>query len=291
VSARNGAAKPSTDGEGRSAAKPQSSAQSWRDVLPVHPAAELFPPMTRDELIALAGDIKQNGLQIPVALTEIEGKPFVLDGRNRLDALEYLGCDVSNSFDAWWGHHLRVEDPFAFVISVNIQRRHLDAEQRRKLIADVLKAKPEQSNRQIAKQVKADHKTVGKVRKEMESIGDVPQLEKTTGADGKARKQPTKRKPAEQKVFDSPQEARGQAAVSKQSEIPSIKGSGFIQDIKGLADNIKNLADAVDTYELDFTQAEGKKAIGSIVMAKADLQRLKSAIERHMESVKLEAAE
>jgi hypothetical protein len=56
--------------------------------------------------------------------------------------------------------------------------------------------------------VKADDKTVAKVRRELESTVEIPQLEKTTGADGKER--PTKRKVAEQKVFDSSQAAHGQ---------------------------------------------------------------------------------
>jgi len=34
----------------------------WRDILPVHPAADLLPLLPADELSALAGDIKLNGL-------------------------------------------------------------------------------------------------------------------------------------------------------------------------------------------------------------------------------------
>src|SRR5262249_58475501 len=41
-------------------------------------------------------------------------------------------------------------------------------------------------------QVKADHKTVGAIRKKKEVTGEIPQLKKTTGADGKARKRPSK---------------------------------------------------------------------------------------------------
>ncbi len=41
---------------------------SWRDVIPVHPAADLFPMMPRDELITLGNDIKKNGLRNPVAI-------------------------------------------------------------------------------------------------------------------------------------------------------------------------------------------------------------------------------
>ena len=46
-------------------------------------------------------------------------------------------------------------DPCEFVLSANVHRRHLTAEQKRELIAKVLKAQPEKSNRQVAEQVKA----------------------------------------------------------------------------------------------------------------------------------------
>jgi hypothetical protein len=77
------------------------------------------------------------------------------------------------------------------VEALNISRRHLTAEQKRDLIAKLLKANPEQSNRTIAKQVKADHKTVGSVRTELEGRGEVPHVE--TRTDSKGRKQPAKR--------------------------------------------------------------------------------------------------
>jgi hypothetical protein len=37
--------------------QPQAPSPSWRDVLPVHPAAELFEPLSPDELRALGEDI------------------------------------------------------------------------------------------------------------------------------------------------------------------------------------------------------------------------------------------
>ena len=83
-----------------------------------------------------------------------------------------------------------VENPFTFhdgfddstiyasVVSLNLHRRHLTAEQKRELIAKLLKAKPEQSNRTIAKQVKADHKTVAASRLKLESTGELPSWRK-----------------------------------------------------------------------------------------------------------------
>jgi hypothetical protein len=235
-------------GESAEASKP--TVPKWRDVLTVHPAAELFPLMSRDELIALAEDIKANGLQQPVTLKEISvpdpddpdsflrtGKYCVLDGRNRLDALEYLGRELFRPIRKGAHRHgleikvkgerfgpnyefmsygSFVDDEYSFVISANIHRRHLTAEQRRDLIAKVLKANPDQSNRQVAEQVKADDKTVAKVRKELEATAEIPQLEKTVGKDGKARKQTAKRaykKVAQDAGHGSAEEARRQATI------------------------------------------------------------------------------
>jgi hypothetical protein len=62
---------------------------SWRDILPVHPAAEIFPLMSPDELRALGEDIKKHGLREPVVLFAEEGgggiyretEQLLLDGR------------------------------------------------------------------------------------------------------------------------------------------------------------------------------------------------------------------
>ena len=184
--------------------------KSWRDVLPIHPAADLFPMVTPDEKKALAKDIKKNGQQHRVVVFSEHGRePVLLDGRNRLDALEMLGMlfvDESNQLVDEHGDPLDVTelsgdgfmaiDPYAYVFSANLHRRHLTAEQKRDVIAKWLKATPEKSNRQIAETVKVDHKTVASVRAEKEATGEIPQLTKTVGKDGKARAAPKKRRSA-----------------------------------------------------------------------------------------------
>ena len=81
---------------------------------------EQFPLMSADELKTLADDIAKNGLQEKVAYY-CEGKiRYLLDGRNRADALEMLGR--RDHFD---DAHTINGDPFAYVISKNIHRRHL----------------------------------------------------------------------------------------------------------------------------------------------------------------------
>ena len=63
-----------------------------RDEYKVHPAADVFPMMSDDELKALGEDIKANGQTIPVLFWNGDGKGAILiDGRNRLEALERIG--------------------------------------------------------------------------------------------------------------------------------------------------------------------------------------------------------
>src|SRR5262249_56347947 len=84
------------------------------------------------------------------------------------------------------------DDPVAYVISANIHRRHLTAEQKRDLIAELIKAQPEKSNRQIAKATGVSHPHVAKVRGELEKTGDVETV--TTSIDSKGRKQSARKK-------------------------------------------------------------------------------------------------
>jgi hypothetical protein len=177
--------------------------KSWRDVLPVHPAAEVLPPMSRDEQIALGEDIKANGLTSRIAIISTTDGCRLLDGRNRLDAMERAGIKFELSLRKNGKWKLEIDDvpidfarticaePYAFVISSNIHRRHLTGEQKRDVIAKLMKATPAKSNRQIAAIVKADDKTVGSVRRKLEATAEIPQLTKTVGKDGKARKPPT----------------------------------------------------------------------------------------------------
>jgi hypothetical protein len=85
----------------------------------------------------------------------------------------------------------RSVDPYAFVISANIHRRHLTVEQKHELIAKLIETDPTKSNRQIAKTVKVDHKTVASVRAEKEGRGEIPHVE--TRIDSKGRKQPARK--------------------------------------------------------------------------------------------------
>src|ERR1700730_17165384 len=171
--------------------------RGWRDHLQVHPAAEMFPLMSETDPAALkelAEDIRQHGQREPAAyIKDSDGNRVLLDGRNRLDALEMLGKKIDINDSRMFEQLSGGIDAQAFIISKNIHRRHLNAEDKRDLIGLLLKTNPEKSDRHIAKTMKASHHTVEAVRAKLESTGQIAQLNKTVGADGKARKRPAKK--------------------------------------------------------------------------------------------------
>jgi len=92
-------------------------------MLDFHPVANIFPLMTGAEYDALVSDIAEHGQHEAIWL--YEGK--VLDGRNRLRACNQLG--LVPEFREYSG-----DDPQAFVVSLNLHRRHLTREQRDEVI-------------------------------------------------------------------------------------------------------------------------------------------------------------
>jgi DNA modification methylase len=93
----------------------------------IHPAAEIFPMLSDEELDSLAVDIKTHGLRHPLVMHDRE----LLDGRNRLAACKIAGVDPS--FVEYEG-----DSPVSFVISVNIKRRQLDASQRACVAVEIM---------------------------------------------------------------------------------------------------------------------------------------------------------
>jgi DNA-binding CsgD family transcriptional regulator len=187
---------------------------TWRDRIPVHPYANLFPRMTEAELQTLGKDIKNtNELQSPFALFiggECRDRPQLLDGVSRLDAMESVRIEFKlakrkrQRFGCPWFLHVEGMDPpgpvlihtpeeaLAYVTSINFHRRHLTAEQKRESLANLIKAQPEKSDRQIARMAKVSPTTVGTTRAKMEAEGEVSKLD--TRVDAKGIKQSARRK-------------------------------------------------------------------------------------------------
>ncbi len=95
----------------------------------VHPAAEIFPMMDDQSYAELREDIRKNGQQKWLVLWQ--GK--LIDGRNRLKACLELGIEPQDS---------EIPDeanPFDYVLSANLHRRHLTESQRAMVAAKLAK--------------------------------------------------------------------------------------------------------------------------------------------------------
>jgi hypothetical protein len=146
-------------------------------------------------------------MQVPISILHHEGYAL-LDGRNRLDALETVGLDVAALLQAAMNWEeiaelkviyvqpptgsnsviaSRKADPYDYVVSVNERRRHLTTAQRSEIAAKLLKARPDLSDRAIAKTAQLDHTTVASKRRKLEAGGEIHHPTKRTGRDGKAQ--------------------------------------------------------------------------------------------------------
>jgi hypothetical protein len=97
------------------------SAERYLDPAAWHPAANIFPLIDGDEFAALVEDIRTKGLLNPIVLYE----DLLLDGRNRLRACCEAGVEPR------WATWQPVDGigPVAWVISLNLERRHLSSSQ------------------------------------------------------------------------------------------------------------------------------------------------------------------
>lgn len=151
--------------------------------LAFHSLAEIFPLIEGPDFDELVADIKTHGLHEPIVLFEEK----ILDGRNRYRAC--LAAGIEPAFVPYRG-----DDPVAYVVSLNLKRRHLSSEHKRELIEKLVKAEPNKSDRAIAEQTKASPTTVGKVRRQLERTGEVSTVD--TRRDKKGVRQPA-HKPAQ----------------------------------------------------------------------------------------------
>jgi hypothetical protein len=199
-------------------------------------------------------------------------------------------------------------DPIRYVLSTNILRRHLTSEQKRELIAKVLKAKPELPDNAIGKLAKADSKTVRKVRSKLQANSEIPNKTERTEASGRkargrkpkptssdeefnnilanavtrvlapALKSPPKLK-AEQRVFNSPEEAH----AAKQPE-QSPPGSAEVNKLTAQAVQLtQKFTEDVNAWleSNPKVSAEGAAALANaLLVCSEEFERLAGQIQK-----------
>jgi len=89
-----------------------------------HAAAEIFPQMDEGNFQELKDDIAANGQQEPIVTYQGQ----ILDGRHRYRACTELGIEpLIREYEG--------DDPWGFVVSMNLHRRHLNDSQRAMIAA------------------------------------------------------------------------------------------------------------------------------------------------------------
>jgi hypothetical protein len=258
----------------------------WRDKIEIHPACNLIPPMSAEELKSIGKDIKTNGLKQPIVFWRDEEtkKESLLDGRSRLDAMEAEGLPIFAGGALVVPHVIRTlnpkgkhdvkrpesETPESYVWSANVHRRHLDGKQKREAIANAIKAHPEKSSRAIARMVGVSHNTVESVRTEMEDVGKLPTSPTRTDTQGRqqpAHKEgkPSRKRPSRSTLLRESREAR-LAAASKPAE-PDV----------GKPEASRVVSDSLRAHEEQATEpektADDRRALYAAAEANAPLGR------------------
>jgi len=131
----------------------------------VHPVAELFPMLSASELNEMAQSIRKEGLLNPC----VRQGDTLLDGRNRMAACKI--ASVEPRFIEYEG-----DSPVAFIIGVNLARRHLDKNQK---IALALEIEPHFA----AEAKKRQQEQARRNQPQSQKVENVPPLEKAKSRD------------------------------------------------------------------------------------------------------------
>jgi len=244
--------------------------------LPFHPLANLFPLMEGDEFDALVADIKARGLIERIIVYD----GAILDGRNRYRAC--LEAGVEPTIQRYEKGGLELQDPVAWVISRSLRRRHLTPEDKIKILAQLVAAHPEKSDRKLAKEAGVSHPTMAKARREAEATGKALPVAKRVGADGKARARPTKkaRKQPAKKAKSKTPEAPKAAASAPKRETPARAQQDVGPQSTGEVERLR--------ARVDELQAEKRQLEIKITGLKSEVEELKA--ENAELRAKLEAA-
>jgi ParB-like chromosome segregation protein Spo0J len=185
------------------------------------PYVDLLPQLTDEDYQELKEDIRANGVMYPVVIDDDNN---VIDGHHRLRIAAELGIPYSDVRKKQV-EGLPEEKRRELAYNLNLHRRQLTQQQKRKLIAKLLKTDPEKSDRAIAEQAGVTNKTAANVRKELEASEEIPHTPERTDKSG--RKQKAK-KPAKTKP-----EADAETGGERFNQWLNLKSYGLALETKG----------------------------------------------------------
>jgi ParB-like chromosome segregation protein Spo0J len=149
-------------------------------------SSQSFMPMSESDKKRLYDDIKINGIRHPIIcyMDKENGDTLVLAGWHRREIAIQLKLDEVPVEIV----DLNPKERQAFVVKENLARRHLNTEQKQKLIDHLLKLNTAKSNKSIAAETGVTKETVKKRRETLEAGGEIRPVKEVKGADGKTYK-------------------------------------------------------------------------------------------------------
>jgi DNA methylase len=142
---------------------------------------QIFPPLAPDRHAALKSSITHHGVE-QATVWDDEGN--CLDGWERETICAEKGITCPREVR----HFDSDADKFRFVLAVNAHRRpNLSQKQKRAVIEAYLRGDPGVADNTLGEALGVSKNTVLSVRRRLEASGQIPEVKKTRGKDGKLR--------------------------------------------------------------------------------------------------------
>lgn len=174
---------------------------------------QLFDELPSDEYAALKADIARRGVLVPIEYDEAGN---LLDGHHRKRACDALGL---KDYPTVVRRFASDDEKEEHVVTLNVRRRHLTNEQKRKWAGWYLKRHPEWTDRKVGREVGLDNKTVASLRNDLVKSEEIPHFSERADPRTGRLSQPARRPRMPPSVFtDSRKTDRARAALSELGE-------------------------------------------------------------------------
>ena len=146
----------------------------WEAVRRHVPSSSLITAATEDDYQSLKSSIAQFGSVQRVIVDEFGN---VIAGRLRRRACKELGVQCPTEVIS--GLTEEMKEQLAF--ELDFCRKQISRGQKRRAAELILRVNPRNTDREIGRACGMDHKTVGRIREELEGRGEIPQVERGAG--------------------------------------------------------------------------------------------------------------